>query len=193
MIRRILFWVLLVTLGLLTTRSYIWAADSLIIKVLEGDGAINNIRLQRAKEPLISVETETGAPVPGATVHFLAPTAGPGAVFLDGSSNWTTSTDRQGRAVASGLRPNRNAGQFQIRVTASSLGQTASARINQTNAEPAITTGISSKKIAILAIVGGAIAGGALAARSGGKSAPASVPASSGTVITSGNPSFGAP
>ncbi|MEO7651071.1 MAG: hypothetical protein ABIZ80_11435 [Bryobacteraceae bacterium] len=169
------------------------AADSIIIKVLEGDGAINNIRTQRAKEPVVRVETENGTPIAGVVVHFVAPAAGPGGHFLDGGSNLTTLTDHEGRASGPGFRPNKSAGQFHIRVTASFSGQTTNARIVQTNAESAVATAGSSKKIAILAILGGAVAGGAaLAARSGGKNTPAAA-APSGTVITSGSPSFGAP
>ena len=170
-------------------------AESIRIDILEGDGAINNIRLQRAKEPVIRVETETGAPVAGAVVHFLAPATGPGGTFLNGSASTTTQTDNEGRANAPGLRPNKIAGQFQIRVTASHLDQSASARITQTNAEPAIVTRNSSKKIAILAILGGAVAGGAaLSARGGGGGGAAKTPAAAtGTVVVAGTPSFGAP
>ena len=172
----------------------VFAADSIIIKTLEGDGAINNIRIQRAKEPVIRVETDSGAPISGAFVHFSAPNGGPGGVFLGGSSNLTIQTDREGRARATGFRPNRNPGQFQIRVTVSHLGQTASARITQTNAEPSAATGMSSRKIALFAIVGGAVAGGAaLAVRGGGKSTPTAASPTPGTVISSGTPSFGAP
>lgn len=172
------------------------SAEPLKIVVLEGDGAINNIRLQRAKDPVVRVETETGEPVQGAVVHFLAPATGPGASFPDGNASSIAITGPDGRAVAHGLRPNQTVGQFHIRVTASHIGSTANATITQTNAAPAQAGWNSSRKIAILAIVGGAIAGGAaLAARGGGgsKSASSAPAPASGTVITAGAPSFGAP
>jgi hypothetical protein len=174
-------------------------AESLRIVVVEGEGAINNIALKRAKDPVIKVETEDGAPVSGAVVHFLAPAQGPGGVFLDGRGTATALTDPQGLATARGFRPNQTAGQFQIHVTASYYGQTATARISQINAQPSAASRGASKKIAILAIVGGAVAGGAALAARGGKAAPtptpsAAAPATSpGTVITAGNPSFGPP
>ena len=172
------------------------AAEPLRIVVIEGDGAINNIRLQRAKEPVVRVETEAGRPVSGAAVHFTAPSQGPGAIFGDGSPTATVLTDVEGRATGRGLRPNKTAGQFEIRVTASYQGVSATARIVQTNAAPVEISRGSSKKIAILAILGGAAAGGAaFAVRGSGKSA-ASVPAAaaaSGTVITPGTPVLGAP
>src|SRR5437764_10878057 len=98
------------------------AAEPIKVVVIEGDGAINNIRLQRAKEPVVRVETESGRPVSGAVVHFTAPTQGAGAVFVDGSPTAMVMTDVEGRATARGLRPNKTAGQFEIRVTASYQG-----------------------------------------------------------------------
>src|SRR5262249_39646969 len=174
-------------------------AESIRIVVVEGEGAVNNIRLKRAKEPVIRVEKESGAPVSGAVVHFLAPAHGPGGVFLDGKGTATAFTDTEGRASARGFRPNHTLGQFSIQVTASYFGQTATARILQINAEPSEVSRSASKKIAILAIVGGAVAGGAaLAVRGGSKTAAAASPgaagtAASGTTITAGNPSFGPP
>ena len=169
-------------------------AESLRIVIMEGDGAINNIRLQRAKEPIIMVETESGEPVAGAIVHFSAPTEGPGATFINGSSTSMAVTESDGLATTHGLRPNKVVGQFQIRVTASYAGSTASGTITQTNAEPAAGGWNSSKKILILAIVGGAVAGGAaLAAKGGSGVKNGAVPAPSGTVIMPGAPAFGAP
>lgn len=181
--------------------SSIYGADSLRVVVLEGDGAINNISLQRAKEPVVRVETTAGTPIAGAAVTFLTPTNGPGAVFINNSPTTTVITDSEGRAIGRGLRPNKVAGQFEIRVNASHEGSTATARIIQTNAEPVGISRGSSKTIAILAIVGGAVAGGAaLAARGGGgRSASGAPPVATapgpvtGTVIRPGTPSFGAP
>ena len=172
------------------------AADAIKISVLEGDGAINNVRLQRAKEPVVRVETQTGAPVAGSVVYFQAPVSGPGGAFVDGNATATVMTDSEGLARAPQFRPNRTAGQFQIRVTASYQGETANAKVTQTNAEPSEALRSSSKKITILAVIAGAAAGGAaLAIIGGGKSTPASTPTTngSGTVIAIGTPSLGAP
>jgi hypothetical protein len=170
------------------------------VVVLEGDGAINNIRIQRAKEPVVRVETAAGSPVAGAAVTFLAPTQGPGVVFIGGGLTTTVITDAEGRAIGRGLKPNKIGGQFEIRVSASYQGSSATARIIQTNAEPVELSRGSSKTIAILVIVGGAVAGGAaLAARGGGnKSASGAPPAATpsaltSTVITAGTPVFGPP
>src|SRR5438094_104578 len=130
-------------------------AQTLRIVVVEGDGAVNNIHLERAKEPVIRVEKADGSALSGAGVHFLAPVQGPGASFFDGAPSLTTLTDVEGRAIGRGLKPNKIPGQFEIRVTASYAGDTATAKILQTNAEPVELGRHSSKTLAILAIVGG--------------------------------------
>jgi hypothetical protein len=164
------------------------------IGTVEGDGAINSIRLRRAHEPVVRVVDSGGEPLAGATVTFLLPATGASGSFLDGGLSLTTETDSQGRAVGRGLRPNSIAGQFRIRVTASWSGSEAAATLVQTNAEPAIKPA-HSKTIAIVAIIAGAVAGGAaIAAR--GKSNPADsaiTPSVAGGSISPGAPSLGPP
>ena len=170
------------------------AATAPRIEVLEGDGAINNIRLHRAKEPVVRVVDQDGHPIPNVAVTFLLPGQGAGGEFADGKTSLTVMTAADGQAVGRGLRPNGSAGQFQIRVTTSFQGQAATADISQTNAEPA-QGGVSSKTILILALVGGAAAAGAAIALGKGKSSSSTgtTPPSSGAVISPGSPSFGAP
>jgi hypothetical protein len=161
------------------------------IEVVEGDGAINNIRLHRAKEPIVRVVDSAGQPLPNVAVTFLLPETGASATFAAGLSSLTTMTDAGGQAVGRGLRPNDHAGQFQIRVTASYQGEAATAIVTQTNAEP-VQAGGSSKKILIVALIGGAAAAGAAVALSKGKSS-STPPPPTPTVITPGAPTFGNP
>lgn len=163
------------------------------IEVVEGDGAINSIRLHRAKEPIVRVVDSTGHPLPNVAVTFLLPETGASAIFADGRSSLTTMTDATGQAVGRGLRPNNSAGQFQIRVTASYQGEAATATVTQTNAEP-VQAGHSSTKILIIALLGGAAAAGAAVALGKGKSsATTAPPPPAGAVITPGAPTFGHP
>lgn len=163
------------------------------IEVLEGDGAINNIRLHRAKEPVVRVVDRDGHPIPNVAVTFLLPSQGAGGTFADGKTLLTVMSDNNGQAVAHGLRPNGTAGQFQIRVSTSFEGQTATASLSQTNAEPAQGGG-SSKTILILSLVGGAAAAGAAVALGKGKSSSSTTTTTNpGAVISPGNPSFGPP
>ena len=163
--------------------------------IVEGDGAINNVRQRTAREPIVQVEDENHKPVAGAAVVFLLPNQGASGVFANGSRTLTVMTDNQGRAVAHGFRPNGVQGKLQMRVTASHGGKTASTTITQTNAVAATAgaaagAGISAKLIAIIAIAGAAVAGGVVAAtRNGGSSTPAATP----TTITPGTGTVGAP
>ncbi len=166
------------------------------ISVVEGDGAINNIRLHHAKEPVVRVEDQDGQPIPNVAVSFVLPGQGASGEFADGKTVLTVMTDDKGVAVGRGLRPNNSAGQFQIRVTVSYQGQAATANITQTNAEPA-QGGKSSKTLLLVAIIGGAVAAGAALALGKGKSSSGSTstpPPATGVVITPGGPPvFGHP
>lgn len=174
------------------------APKKLNIVVIEGEGAINNIRQRTAREPIVQVEDENRKPVAGATVTFLLPNNGPGAVLRDGTRSFTAVTDQNGRAVLRGLRPNSTPGQFQIQVNASFQGATGSATIAQTNmiaaaagaGAGAAAGGISAKLIAILAVVGGAAAAGGIVAATRGNDNPA---APAPITITPGNPTVGTP
>lgn len=172
-------------------------AGQLNLVVVEGEGAINNIRQRTAREPIVQVEDENHKPVAGAAVVFLLPDQGASGTFANGSHTLTVTTDAQGRAVAHGFKPNNLQGQFNMRVSASFQGKTATATISQTNvvtgaAAGAAATGISLKLIVILAVAGAAAAGAAIAAtRGGGSSAPAAVTAT--TTITPGTGTVGAP
>ena len=167
------------------------AAETPKIEVVEGDGAINNIGLHRAKEPVVRVVDQNGNPLPKIAVTFLLPDRGPGGTFADGHNSLTIMTDDKGLAVGHGLKPNNTAGQFQIRVSASYQGQVMNAVVTQTNAPAQAKS--SSKTILIVAIIGGAAAAGAAAALGKGKSSSGSQPPPSGVTITPGSPSFGSP
>ena len=174
--------------------------QALTVQVVEGQNAINNISRNAAYEPVVEVQDASGKPIAGASVSFVLPTIGPGALFPDGSRELMVQTDATGRAVGRGLRPNNQVGQFEIRVVASFGGQRATAIVTQTNAAPVVASSRSGKKLAIiLGIVGGGAAA-AFAAASGGSSgsrtpttpAPSAADPVSGT-ITPGAPGFGPP
>lgn len=185
----------LIVFQLLPITSLAQDQAGLNLVIVEGDGAINNIRQRTAREPIVQVEDENHKPIAGAAVVFLLPDQGASGVFANGSRTLTVMTDNQGRAVARGFHPNGVQGKLQMRVSASYQGKTASATIAQTNAVAATAgaaagAGISAKLIAILAVAGAAVAGGVVAAtRGGGSSTPASTP----TTITPGAGTVGAP
>jgi hypothetical protein len=167
-----------------------FSQQALSLVVVEGEGAINNVRQRTARDPIVRVEDENHKPVAGAAVVFLLPSQGASGTFAGGVQTLTVMTNNQGLAVGRGLKPNNVQGQYQITVNASYAGQTATVAISQTNAlaaagAAAAAAGISGKLIAVLLIAGAAAAGGAVAAtRGGGSSTPATI---APTTISAGN------
>jgi hypothetical protein len=161
------------------------APPKLNIDIIEGEDAINNIRLRTAREPIVEVTDENHKPIAGALVLFALPTSGPGGEFANGARTLSVVTDAQGRAVATGFRPNATTGHFEIRVNASYRGATAERRIRQRNAKPGLSTG--AKAAIIAAIIAAAIAGIVIGLNHGGGSSSSTPP----TVITPGPPTVG--
>jgi hypothetical protein len=173
-------------------------AHTLNLVIVEGDGAINNIRQRTAREPIVQVEDENHKPVAGAAVIFLLPEHGPGGTFADGSHSLSVTTNAQGRAAAHGIHLNNVQGQFQIGVNATYNGMTATATISQSIAVGAaaggagagVAAGLSAKAIVIIVVAAAAAAGGAAyaATHAGGSSTTVT-----GTTITAGTGTIGPP
>ena len=163
--------------------------DSLSIRIIEGQGAINNVRTHTARAPVIEVRNQQNMPVSGASVTFQAPFTGPGGAF--GSERvLVTQTDSEGRAIGRGLVPNGVTGPFEIHVTASFNSKVASSAIRQINASPSESR--SSKKLWWITLAAGAAAGGVLAATHGHGSSTG-VPQVPSTSLVAGSSSFGPP
>ena len=169
----------------------------LSLVIVEGEGAINNVRQRTARPPIVQVEDQNHKPIAGAAVLFLLPDQGAGGTFAGGSHTLTVMTDNAGRAAARGFRPNAIQGQYQIHVSASYQGQTASADISQGNPAPAAASasaaaaGGHGKLIAILAAGAAAVAGGVFAATRGGGGQ--NTPASAATTVAPGIGTVGPP
>ena len=165
------------------------------IEIVEGEGAVNNIRQRMAREPMVQVTDENRKPVAGAAVVFLLPNQGAGGAFANGAKSLTTLTDSNGNAVARGLQANRLSGQYQMNVTASHQGQTASKAINMTNAAAAggaVAGGLAMKWLLIAAAAGGAVVAGTIAATGGNGNGGGATPRPP-TTVTPGTPSVGGP
>ena len=168
--------------------------------IVEGEGAINNIRQRTSRETIVQVQDENHKPIAGAAVVFLLPNDGPGGVFASGSKSASVVTDASGRATMPRITPNNNAGQFQIRVHASYRGQEADATVTQSIVAGAPVapahTGISGKAIAIIVGVAAAGAVGVAVGLSGGKTNPPSPPQTTtptGTISLGSGATLGPP
>jgi hypothetical protein len=172
-------------------------APRLNLVIVEGEGAINNIKQRTAREPIVQVEDENHKPIAGAAVVFALPSNGASGAFGSSGQTLTTVSDAQGRAVGRGLRPNNVQGQYRIHVTASKDGQTATADIAMSNAlaagAAAGAAGVSGKLIAILAIAGGALAGGLVYATRGSGNGNGNTTTPTNTTVTPGTGQVGPP
>jgi len=142
---------------------------NLKVSVLQGENAINSIKMKTATQPAVEVRDEQDKPVAGAEVVFQLPAAGPGGVFHGWMRTQTTRTNEQGQATASGLTPNEDEGRFNIKVTATQGKKTGSVIIAQSNARngtPGQQAGKSRRGLWILVgvIAAAAIIGGVAAA-----------------------------
>jgi len=162
------------------------------IVIVEGEGAVNNLRQRVVREPIVRVEDQNHKPVAGAVVFFLLPGDGSGGTFDNGATQLTVTTGSDGQAAARGMKPGNTAGQYQIRVTASVGTVTATATISQTYAAAAVGggAGISGKWIAIVAVAGAAVAAGLAIGLTRGGSGNTTTPA---TALSPGNATVGAP
>src|ERR1035437_1004024 len=78
----------------LVLAAYAQTQPGISLRVVEGDGAINSIRLHRAHNPVVQVLDPTGQPVAGATVTFLLPATGPSGTFGDNGLSITMQIGR---------------------------------------------------------------------------------------------------
>lgn len=151
-------------------------SGQLKVVVIQGEGAINNIRAKSATQPVVEVRDENDKPVAGAEVVFQLPAAGPGGVFHGWMRTQTAKTNAEGQAGTTGLAPNDEPGRFNIKVTASAGGRTGSVVIGQSNAVRGGAGGqISGGRSGwwkVLGVVGAAaVVGGVVAATRNGKAA----------------------
>lgn len=150
--------------------------SALRIVVLEGEGAVNVIQQKTAVRPLVEVRDRNNVPVAGATVTFTIGGSGQSAAFAGGAQTLTVTTNAAGQAAASGINA-IGSGAFQIQVQAAYQGQIATAAISQTNVATAAAASQAGAGVggaaggggggisgATLGIIGGAVAGGAVAA-----------------------------
>jgi hypothetical protein len=166
------------------------------IVVVEGEGAVNNIRTKVATQPVVEIRDDNDKPIPGAEVIFQLPAAGPGGVFNGWMRNQTARSNAEGRAGTNGFVPNDEAGRFNIKVTATVGTKSTSAIIAQSNGSGAGNGKEAKSSRAtmwkVLAIVGaGALAGGIYAGTRGGDSASSTaaaipVSASAGPISVAG-------
>jgi hypothetical protein len=166
------------------------------ITILDGEGALNNIKQQTAREPIVQIEDENHRPIAGVLITFTLPQSGAGGSFANGSAVFQAQTDANGQATATGLTPNHIAGRYQIQVNAKYHDLSAHSSINQTNfvganasVAHAATRTFPLKAVLIAVAVAGAAAVAVAATHSGGSNSSSN----SAATITTGTATVTAP
>lgn len=183
---------------LLLLCSPLWGQAALTVRVIEGDGVVYSIGSRATRGVTVEVADATGRPVDGASVRFELPSSGASGTFADGGRTATMLTGADGRAQVWGMQWNREAGPFEVRITATRGTLTAGTRAQLSLTRAAVsvdagspTTSRSRKKLWIaLAVAGGAgIAVLGLAAKpAAAGSTPVNAPQIGVPTITIGRP-----
>ena len=164
------------------------------IVVIEGEALIRNIRERKPANVIVVVRDGNRNHLSGVPVTFTLPESGPSAVFPNGTRTATVTTDKEGYAVASGIRANTVPGPYLIDVQAKHNDQTADARVTQFNMSvESSKKGGSGKWIAVLGIAGAAAAGGTIAAMRGSSSSSSVAAPPTPIGITPGSGTVGPP
>jgi hypothetical protein len=90
----------------------------LLIRIVEGEGAVYPIGSRATRGVTVQVTDETGKPVGNAAVSFRLPDDGPTGAFSSGTRTEIVPTGADGRANVWGMQWNRVTGPLEIRITA---------------------------------------------------------------------------
>lgn len=92
--------------------------DILLIRIVEGEGAVYPIGSRATRGVTVQVTDETGKPVDSASVVFRLPDDGPTGTFSSGTKTDVVATGADGRANVWGMQWNRVTGPLEVRITA---------------------------------------------------------------------------
>lgn len=109
------------------------ARGFLRIKIVDGDGAFNDIKHKIGHPMSVEVLDENNQPLVGVEVTFTAPPFGASGTFSNGNRDMTVKTNMQGVAQSEPLIPNLTEGRFNIAVAAHQGNREGSAVISQSN------------------------------------------------------------
>ncbi len=169
---------------------------ALFINIIEGEGALNDIRTRTAREPIVEVDDENHKPVAGALVLFAIDNGGSSSPFatFSGANSVSVTTDSAGRAVGRGFQITQTKGPYKIKVHVSKEQLEAESVIAESNIEAAVSPSGGQTTAAVVAhhhwgwIIGGIAAAGAAAGI-----VIATHSSSSPTTVTPGGGTVGAP
>lgn len=165
---------------------------SLLITIIDGEGALNDVRTRTAREPIVEVDDENHKPVAGALVLFSIDNGGSHTPFatFKGTQTLTVHTDAAGHATGTGFQITAKKGNFKISVQASAGEVQATAIINEVNTDAGGSSSAGETTVKVLShkritwimtgVVVGAAVGGIVYATEG--SSPSTISPGTGTV-----------
>jgi hypothetical protein len=167
---------------------------ALEIRVSEGDGLTYPIGSRATRGITIQITDDSGKAVDGATVSFRLPETGPGGTFSNGSKTEILTTHADGRASVWGMKWNRQAGAFDVRITATKgqarAGTVCSQHLTEAPGPVAAQGGGSSHKWLWIGLAAAGAAGAGLAIVARGHSGSSTC---SSTVVLPQNPCSSTP
>ena len=176
-----------------------YAADTIQLKVIEGDGITYRIGARATRGLTVLVTNDTGHPLENVAVSFRLPDQGPSGLFTSGLKTEVVKTGPDGRAAVWGMQWNTSSGAVEIHITATKdqahAGIIATEYLNNSLATGSAgsegtfkaSPGSRNKWLLVGAIVGGGAGAGMVFARSqASKTNPAAPPAG----ISIGSPSI---
>lgn len=134
--------VLLLLAGLLEGQS---DPAILLIRIVEGEGAVYPIGSRATRGVTVQVTDETGKPVDNAAVVFRLPEDGPTGTFSSGMPTEVVPTGADGRANVWGMQWNRVTGPLEVRITAAK-GQARAGTVCALYLSNALTNALSSSE-----------------------------------------------
>src|SRR5262245_44147188 len=103
------------------------------IVVIEGNKAQNLVSEPTTKPISVRVVDRAGKPLSGADVEFVPPEFGPGGTFVTDQIPVSVTTNPQGVAEAPRFLANSSAGNYEIQVIASYMGNVSRLLVEQSN------------------------------------------------------------
>jgi len=143
------------------------------LSVISGHDVVVSTRQGRGADIQVRVTDSANHPVEHATVTAILPGIGAGGSFRGGHTVRTKTTGSDGLAGFEGISLRPVTGEIPIRIVAHRGKQSASTTIRQNAADvaPPAQTGMSKRRIAMLAVAAGGITTGVLVGLIGGNDA----------------------
>ena len=170
------------------------APHALFIDILQGEGALNDVRARTAREPIVEIRDENHKPVAGVVVLFVIDSNGGGlGATFNGAQAFSMTTGEDGQAFGRGFQLTRTTGKFHISVDARQGNLHTRGVINQTNLLQLSSIGLVNELATVASSKSGLVALLEIAAMGAVTGTVIALNPGSPVTVTTGTGSVGAP